>query len=362
MNAPGFIWSIIGFILILTPVILIHEIGHFIAARLSKIKVDEFGLGFPPRAVTLFERNGTKYSLNWIPLGGFVRPAGEDDPNIPGGLASASKRARFFVLVAGSVANLILALALFTILFSLPQPVTQVGIADVVPGSPAAVANLQIDDVLVEVNGQPIDGDFRILSSEISANAGSEVTLLVDRNGRLETITAIPRVPGTYDSTKEGALGISMTSLETGEVTQMGPISAFGLSAYTIYDIVYSTLTLPVKVLQNQVAASEARVVSVVGISQMAGVATRSSVENQRVQDVIWMTAVISVALGFTNLLPIPALDGGRILFVIIEAIRGRRLEPEREGMVHAIGMALLLGLMVMLIIKDIIDPIVLPS
>lgn len=362
MIAPGFIWSLIGFILILTPVILIHELGHFVAARLSNIKVDEFGLGFPPRAVTLFERNGTKYSLNWIPLGGFVRPAGEDDRTVAGGLAAASKKARFFVLIAGSLANLILAMVLLTILFSLPQPVTEVGISEVVSGSPADQSGLVVGDVLVTVNGQDIGGDFRILSSEISSNAGSDVELVIRRDGQLLTLNAVPRVPGTYDASQEGALGIAMNSVETGEVTQVNPIEAVGISAYTIYDIIASTVTLPVKILRDQIAPSEARVVSVVGISQMAGVATRSSIENQRVQDVVWMMAVISVALGFTNLLPIPALDGGRILFVIIEALRGRRLEPEREGMVHAIGMALLLGLMVMLIIKDLIDPIVIPS
>lgn len=362
MIAPGFIWSLIGFILILTPVILIHEIGHFVAARLSDIKVDEFGLGFPPRAVTLFERNGTKYSLNWIPLGGFVRPAGEDDRSVNGGLAAASKRARFFVLIAGSLANLILALLLFTVLFSLPQPVTEVGVSEVVSGSPADQSGLAVDDVLVAINGQEIAGDFRILSSEISQNAGQEIELVVRRSGEEVSLSAVPRLPGTYDASKEGALGIAMTSLETGDVIRISPVEAVGVSAYTIYDIIASTVTLPVKLLRNQIAPSEARVVSVIGISQMAGVATRSSIENQRVQDVVWMMAVISVALGFFNLLPIPALDGGRILFVIIEALRGQRLEPEREGMVHAIGMALLLGLMVMLIVKDLIDPIVLPS
>ena len=88
-------WTIGAFILVLTPIILIHELGHFIAARLSGIRVEEFGIGFPPRALTLFKRGGTIYSLNWIPVGGFVRPAGEDDPTVSDGLASASKKARF---------------------------------------------------------------------------------------------------------------------------------------------------------------------------------------------------------------------------------------------------------------------------
>jgi regulator of sigma E protease len=113
--SSSFLWSLGGFFIVLTPIILVHELGHFFAARLSNIRIEEFGLGFPPRALKLAERNGTIYSLNWIPLGGFVRPAGEDDPTIPGGLAGASKRARLFVLFAGAGANFLMALVVFWI-------------------------------------------------------------------------------------------------------------------------------------------------------------------------------------------------------------------------------------------------------
>ncbi len=362
MMSSSALWSIIGFVLILTPVILIHEWGHFIAARLSKIKVDEFGIGFPPRAATLFWRNGTRYSINWIPVGGFVRPAGEDDPSVPGGLAAASKKARLFVLGAGSGMNFILAIILFAIMFMLPRPLTEVVVGRVDPNSPAETAGLRVDDALIEVNGIPIGESFRVLAEEIRSNAGSEVRFIVRRDGREITLTATPRRPGTYDASREGALGIQMSSRETGELTALNPFEATQMSVLTIGDIIYSTLTLPVQLMRSQIAPSDARVVSVVGISQMAGYATKSSIDNGRFQDILWMMAVISVALGFTNLLPIPALDGGRIIFVLVEAIRGRRIEPEKEGMVHAIGMALLLGLMVILIVQDIINPIQLPS
>ncbi len=115
-------WTVGAFILVLTPIILIHELGHFIAARLSGIRVEEFGIGFPPRAVKLFERSGTIYSLNWIPVGGFVRPAGEDDPSVPGGLAAASKRARLFTLAAGAGANFIFAAVIFWVAFMIGPP------------------------------------------------------------------------------------------------------------------------------------------------------------------------------------------------------------------------------------------------
>ncbi|MFQ5421993.1 MAG: site-2 protease family protein, partial [Anaerolineae bacterium] len=133
-----FLWSLGGFFIVLTPIILVHELGHFWAARLSNIHVEEFGLGFPPRAAILAKRKGTIYSLNWIPLGGFVRPAGEDDPTISGGLAAASKRARLFVLFAGAGANFIMAFLVFWVAYLIGTPA--VTISDVNSGAPAEAA------------------------------------------------------------------------------------------------------------------------------------------------------------------------------------------------------------------------------
>ncbi|MBK8433559.1 MAG: site-2 protease family protein [Chloroflexi bacterium] len=357
----SFLWAVGGFLLILTPLILIHEYGHFIAARLSKIRVEEFGLGFPPRAVTLFERNGTIFSLNWIPIGGFVRPAGEDNPDIPGGLASASKHARLFVLAAGSLANFVLAFVLFTIMFSLPQPVVNealVAVSGVAEGSPAAVAGLEDGDVFVSVNSVPIAGDFEALTGEIQANLGRDVTLLMERDGEPFTAVLVPRVPGEYDASREGAVGVRLSHPATGEISSMGVPRAAVESVATMWNIVYMTVRMPVDLLAGQVAPEEARVVSVVGISQMAGQATQQTVNTGDITYILSLAGVISVALGFTNLLPIPALDGGRIIFVLIEAVRGRRVEPEYEGMVHAIGMILLLVLMVVLIVQDVVNPL----
>ena len=145
------LWALGGFFLILTPVVLIHEFGHFMAAKLSNIRVEEFGFGLPPRAVKLAERGGTVYSLNWIPLGGFVRPAGEDDPSVPGGFAAASKRARFFVLVAGAGANFIAALIIFWIALVIGPPAIE--IASVYPDSPAMRAGLEAGDIILAAEG-----------------------------------------------------------------------------------------------------------------------------------------------------------------------------------------------------------------
>lgn len=351
-----FLWSLGGFFVVLTPIILVHELGHFWAARLSKIRVDEFGLGFPPRAAKLAERNGTVYSLNWIPLGGFVRPAGEDDPTIPGGLAAASKRARLFVLFAGAGANFVMAFVVFWIAYLIGTPA--VVIADVNPGSPAEAAGILADDAILEVDGLKADNSS-IIAGVMRGNAGQPVEMIVERDGEPVSVTVIPRKPGEYDEKVEGPIGVGLTvPLDgTARITR-GPVEAAVTSGNSMWRIVSLTVQVPAMLMRGDISPEEARPVSAVGISQIAGQAAEVSVISGNLFPILNMIAFISVALGFTNLLPIPALDGGRILFVLIEAVRGRRIEPEREGLVHVVGMVLLLSLMVVLIVQDIVNPI----
>lgn len=351
-------WTIGAFILVLTPIILVHELGHFVAARLSGIRVDEFGLGFPPRAVTLFKRNGTIYSLNWIPVGGFVRPAGEDDPTVPGGLAGASKKARLFTLSAGAGANFLLALALFWVAFMIGPPRYEITIPEVQPDSPAMSAGIQPGDVLVEVNGREVTGSD-IVVEEIGGSAGRPVEIIVLRGSEEITFVVTPRVEGEYNPETEGPTGIRLEGRRTGENASMGPLNSLAMSGQTMFDVVWGTLRAPVMLIRGQITPSEARPVSVVGLSQLAGRAAEETANQGDLFPLLWFAAVISVALGFTNLLPIPALDGGRIMFVLVEAVRGRRVEPEREGMVHLVGMLFLLGLMLLIIVQDIVNPII---
>lgn len=354
----SFLWTVGAFFLVLTPIILVHELGHFIAARLSNIRVEEFGLGFPPRAVKLFKRNGTIYSLNWIPLGGFVRPAGEDDPSISDGLAAASIRARLFTLSAGAGANFLLALLIFWVAFMIGPPVDEVSIPRVMPNSPAEEAGIQDGDVILEVNGRTVD-DASVVVEEVSGSAGVPVEFVMLRDGQEISIVVTPRLPGEFDPETDGPTGIQLSSARTGENVSYGPVRSLVMSVETTYDIIARTVHAPIMLIRGQISPSEARPVSVVGISQLAGLAAEETASQGDLFPILWFTGIISVALGFTNLLPIPALDGGRIMFVLVEAIRGRRVEPEREGMVHLVGMLVLLGLMVLIIIQDIINPII---
>lgn len=351
-------WTIGAFILVLTPIILIHELGHFVAARLSGIRVEEFGLGFPPRAVKLFKRGDTIYSLNWIPIGGFVRPAGEDDPTVRGGLASASKRARLFTLSAGAGANFLFAAVIFWFAFMAGPPSFAVSIPEVMPDSPAMAAGLIPGDVILSVNGRNVDGT-NVVIEEITGSAGNEVEMMVRRGEEELLITVVPRLPGEFNPEVEGPTGIRLESLPTGENISAGPLQSIILSFRTMFDVVWGTLNAPLMLIRGQITPSEARPVSVVGISQLAGRAAEETASQGDLFPLLWFVGIISVALGFTNLLPIPALDGGRILFVLVEAVRGRRIEPEREGMVHLVGMLILLGLMVLIIYQDIVNPII---
>lgn len=356
MPGVNILWAIGGFLIVLTPIVLVHELGHFWAARLSNIRVEEFGFGLPPRALKLAERKGTVFSLNWIPLGGFVRPAGEDDPTVPGGLASASKRARLFVLSAGAGANFILAIILFWIALMIGTPA--VAISYVNPGSPAEIAGLQAGDAILEVDGEKVF-NANTLVETIYDRAGEDVVLLISRNGERQTLTVRPRLPGEYDAATAGPLGIGLGMTSGDERVNRNPIEAAAGSVQFMWDYMTLYAQLPSMLMSGEITPSEARPVSIVGISQIAGQAAETSASSGNLFPLLSMTAFISVALGLTNLLPIPALDGGRILFVLIEAIRGRRVEPEREGMVHVIGMLVLLGLMALLIVQDIINPII---
>lgn len=354
MFNPDLLWWIGGFLVVLIPVVLIHEAGHFWAAKLSKIRVEEFGFGLPPRAITLAERNGTIYSLNWIPLGGFVRPAGEDDPDVPGGLAGASKRARLFVLAAGAGANFLSAILFFwlAVLFT-----PMVAIAEVVPDTPAALAGLREGDVVLAIDGQQVT-NVTMFRDTVAARAGENITLLLQRGDVQVDVSVRPRLPSELDpSGNEGALGVSLG--DGPRQPGISPITAAGDAVGMIWEYLRLYASLPSMLINRQITPEEARPVSIVGISQIAGMAAKDSAQSGNPFRLLIMAGFISVALGLTNLLPIPALDGGRILFVLIEAIRGRRVEPQREGMVHLIGMLMLLGLMAFLIFQDIFNPII---
>ena len=230
-NLPVFIGAIVL-------LIVIHELGHFIAAKWLGVEVEEFGLGFPPRAVTLFTLGGTIYSLNWIPLGGFVRPKGENDPNVPGGLAAASPWVRILVFAAGPFANFLAAIILFAYIF------TRVGVPDVSqtlvtlvqPDSPAALAGLQPGDILTALNDEPITSP-ELLREAVARNLGLETRVTYLRGEEVFQSSLVPR---ENPPPNQGAMGIEYSH----PVVKVGPVQAVQMGSLALYDQVMQILTL----------------------------------------------------------------------------------------------------------------------
>jgi regulator of sigma E protease len=346
--------DLVLFIVVLGTLLLGHELGHFIAARLRGVKVDEFGIGFPPRIMTLFEAKGTKYTLNWIPLGGFVRPAGEDDPDIPGGLAASSKTTRALVLAAGPAANVILAFFAFLFAFRFAAPnLDQVIIAVVEPNTPAYEAGILEGDFVMEVSGVPAE-NFQVIQEQIVTSLGEELAFLLERDGRMVEVKLVPRIEWPEDQGPVGVtLGYPPANLGWGE-------SAL-ISLDSMQSQVVGLLQLPGRLIEGEASEEEARISGLKGIHDMLAWASSVDRSSDRPFITLNIVGVISLGLALANLLPIPALDGGRLMFVFIEALIGRRISPKFEGLAHAFGFAFLLILMVYFNLQDFINPITLP-
>jgi regulator of sigma E protease len=378
MNETILTWLI--FILAFGGMVLIHEFGHFIVARLCKIEVEEFGIGLPtPGAITLFTWQGTRFTLNWLPLGGFVRPKGENDPNVPGGLAAASPWKRLAVLVAGPLMNLITAVIVFSIIINRSggiitgQPAdsgpTRLMITSVVDGSPAKTAGFQVGDTLISGAGKAID-EYEDLRLIVEENVDRPVAFVVERDGEPVQLTATPLM---NEKEQRAMIGVSFcTGCVFAPVGTLGENIQYSLQ-YTGFQI-RALVTLPVQLLRGTVAPEQGRLVGLKGIFDMMKQSVANDVEasstpststssgplDKPVQT-LFLIASLSISLGIINLFPFPALDGGRILFLLPELIFRRRVSPQLENLVHGMGMAFLLLLMIYINVMDFVNPINVP-
>jgi regulator of sigma E protease len=336
----------------------VHEAGHFVAAKLAGVVVEEFGFGFPPRLLTLFERGGTKYSLNWIPFGAFVRLRGENDPDQPGSFASKSKSVRTLTLLGGAGMNFLLAFLLFTGSFLYGQPVpviSGVKIISVTEGSPAERAGLQADDKVLMVDGQELE-DIQDFSSYTRSKLGQEVSLTIEREDEELLFNLTPRREWPEE---DGPIGVLITSEVERLETVRAPLGeALLLGAQETGMVVMLTVYVPVAVLRGRLSAEEVRPAGPVAIVRETAGAAQQAASRGWWWPILRLSGFFSAALGFTNLLPIPALDGGRLLFILVEALRGRRIDPQREGLIHLIGFALMLMLLGLITYVDFVSPL----
>lgn len=351
------IQTIIEFILALGSLIIIHELGHFLVAHLVKIDVEEFGIGFPPRAVTLFEAKGTKYSLNWLPFGGFVRLKGENDPNVPGSFASANPWKRIAVLVAGPLMNLLVAVILYASIISLiGMPDSKVvEVKEVNVNSPADLAGLQAGDIILRVNDIDINSTDA-LHLAIADNLGKEITLTYQRDTQEGVLTLTPRI---NPPTGEGAMGIVMGN----PTRSVSPFVALPAGIVATYEHGQALLGFVGDIIGGRVSAEEGRLVGFKGMYDMYSQVRDSEpvVGIPPIVNVLAYITSITISLGLLNLLPIPAVDGGRILFILPELLFKRRIPQNYENLINLISFALLLLLLFYVNLQDFINPAQLP-
>lgn len=370
--------------------IFVHELGHFLTAKYFGIKVTEFGFGFPPRIFGI-QRGETTYTVNWIPLGGFVRMVGEEDPTEERSFASQAIWKRVIVLVAGSFMNILTPLVIFTILFVIPQDtaVGNVVISGVAPGSPAQEAGIRAGDTVIAFNGERVKNHYELIEKVMaSLNSPTEITLrrgsIVSGLGQsldasvVETVTIKPRLnPPEFlvveevadpdneislrdarrydgqlqlgDTLTQGAVGVIIGTSNVRMVKESFPIWE---AVPMAFDRMWNVLVITKNGFQRWIAGGpDPGLTGPIGIARVTGMVAEAGIS-----PIFELIALISISLGIVNILPIPALDGGRLMFVMIEwARRGKRISAEKEGIVHLVGFAVLIGFIVVISYFDIV-------
>jgi regulator of sigma E protease len=361
---------ILIFIIVLVILILVHEFGHFVVAKLSGMRVDEFGIGFPPRALTIAKKNGTEYTLNWIPFGGFVRIYGEDGDleRSPDSFSAKPRILQALTLVAGIAMNIIFAYLLLTVTLIMgtqqvlrPSEIektkdAQIILADVTHGSIAEKAGFKPGDIIK--GATTTTSAFAIgyagtnpagLSTLIGDNTGeAPMTFLVERNGKEITVNATPKKGVIKGAPDRPGIGFTLAAIGT---VKTSPIEApwqgvqytwnvtkeISVGLYTFFKGIFTF------------HADLSQVTGPVGIANAVGQASSNGIAA-----LLTLTAIISINLALINVLPVPALDGGRLLFVVIEAVTRKPIHPNVSGWVNSVGFVLLILLMVVVTAHDI--------
>ncbi len=358
MMAQHAVMSALLFFTILVSLVLAHEAGHFVTAKLFGIRVIEFGVGFPPKAWGK-HFGETEYSINWLPLGGFVRLEGEEAPDSPRSLAARPAWQRLIVLGSGAVINLILPVFLFAAALMIPHQETEgrAVISVVLPDTPAAEAGLLAGDVIVEIEGRDA-ANLVEASRYVRLYQGKTIDILVRRSGEEVTVPVFAR--WAYPE-GQGPTGITIAPAVVNPVDGLPfTVSVSEPPWRAIPEGV--RLTMDTMILARNQIISWIRGTSApefqgpVGIAQATGeVAVAAGSAQGAVSPLLELAALLSLNLGILNLLPLPMLDGGRMFFVFIEVLRGgKRIKPEREALVHLIGFVAFIALALVVTFYDV--------
>lgn len=364
----GVVGYLIPFLFVLSLVVFFHELGHFLIARLCGVRILVFSIGFGPEIVGFNDRYGTRWKIATIPLGGYVKFFGDENagsvPDAPRLEAmSPSERAHSFffqpvlkraaIVVAGPMANFVLAVAIFSTIFMLYGKQTMSARVDAVqPDSRAAAAGFQPGDLVVAIDGQPID-NFEDMQRIVSESAGDSLKITVERNGTTLALTATPALKDVKDNFgnehRIGILGISRSMAPSDlKFHPVAPPQAVLMGVQETWFVIDRTLSYIGGVVVGREAADQLG--GPIRIAQISGeVATIGFVA------LIHLAAVLSVSIGLLNLFPIPLLDGGHLLFYSIEAMRGRPLSERAQEVGFRIGLAIVVMLMIFATFNDIV-------
>ncbi len=376
----------VPFLSLLLILVLIHEFGHFLAAKAFGIKVLEFGIGFPPKAKTLFTKGDTEYTLNWLPIGGFVRLLGEEDPTDPRSLAAAPRWQRLTVMGAGVMMNFALAIILLSVGYMIPRDrsLSQAQIFEVADGSPAAMAKvtgemrdgsavqqgIQVGDIIIEVEGRDIENTNELIFAN-RLNLGETQDWTIVRAGSTLEAEVYAR---WHPPEGQGPTGVRIGAPQSCSLDENAepvacqlkypgtesqwywPWEAFQKGTQSLVD----TMVLTVNEIRVRIGGGGGA--SIGGEEQPAftgpvGIAdtTGTIIDEAGWRPLIEFAALLSLNLAIFNALPIPMLDGGRMLFVVIEILRGgRRIAPEKEAFVHFAGFALMMAGVIVVTYLDI--------
>ncbi|MDW8172501.1 MAG: RIP metalloprotease RseP [Anaerolineae bacterium] len=475
-----FISALLAFALVLIPAVVIHEFGHYFAAKLIGVSVLEFGVGFPPRALRLFTWQGTEFSLNWLMIGGFVRPLGEDfigptedseekekhdnrpfvnereellKRGVPAekikSLNEAKPVPRILFMVAGAGANFVSAIIIFIVvaLIGLPQevgarlqivslgsvfagtevqpgdaieqvdgayfantaeffalwearqgqetvlrmrrpatsqpyevtikpqgmPSAFVFVSGVAQDSPGAEAGLKPGDLIREVDSKPLPllNPVTALQNITAERAGQALSLTIVRGNEQLQVSLTPRLNPPPGQGRIGIAiashyrlgeGLSLTDAQAQQELVPQPLgAAVSYGFRRTIDVLATIISIPGRIIEGTISPEEARPVSIVGISQVGGQFLQQSLTDGTPILMLNFFALVSIFLGFTNLLPLPPLDGGRVVFVLVEMLRGKPVPLQIEYAVYKIGIIFLLSLGLLVIFYDIINPLTLP-
>lgn len=333
--------TFIASVVIFGLLIFFHELGHFIVAKRLGIGVIEFAIGFGPKAVSR-QIGETIYSLRVFPLGGFVRLVGEDPEEVEeeGSFQKQPVWRRFAVIVSGPIMNFILAVLLFSLIYFafIGVPVYQsTAIGELVPGGRAEQAGLMAGDRIISVAGEDV-AKWHDLVALINAHPETEITIELERENQLQSITVTPQ--------RDPQAGVGLIGIWP----QTRMFAVFPSLSLGITHTVSFLQFIAVSIMQMVTGRVAPDVVGPVGIIQIVGEVARTGVVN-----LLSLAAIISLNLGFLNLLPIPALDGSRLMFLVVEGIRGRPVDPHKESFVHFVGFTVLILLMIVIAYRDLV-------